>query len=121
MSSLNPQHQGIDGLEQRFHECSHLMMDTVDATLKARAKAVGKDLSREVSHTILFYTVADTVWTLIPDHVPYPDQVFHTRVLHGGAILSSWSGSPSARKTSLPNRSMPSGHYLGGRLPMTTA
>jgi hypothetical protein len=59
ISSLNPQHQGIDGLEQLFHECSHLMMDTVDATLKARAKAVGKDL-REVSHTILFFTVAST-------------------------------------------------------------
>ena len=72
MSTLNPQHQGIDGLEQLFHECSHLMMDTVDATL-ARSKAVGKDLSREVSHTILFYTVADTMRSLIPDHVPYPD------------------------------------------------
>jgi hypothetical protein len=72
ISSLNPQHQGIDGLEQLFHECSHLMMDTVDATLKARAKAVGKDL-REVSHTILFFTVADTLRTLIPDRVPYPD------------------------------------------------
>jgi hypothetical protein len=73
ISSLNPQHQGIDGLEQLFHECSHLMMDTVEAALKARAKAVGKDLSREVSHTILFYTVADTLRTLIPDRVPYPD------------------------------------------------
>jgi hypothetical protein len=73
MSSLNPQQQGVDGLEQLFHECSHLMMDTVDAALNSHAKAAGKDLSRDVSHTILFYTVADTVRTLIPDHIPYPD------------------------------------------------
>jgi hypothetical protein len=73
MSSLSPQHGGVDGLEQLFHECSHLMMHTVDTALKSRAKAAGKDLSRDVSHTILFYTVAETVRTLIPDHVPYPD------------------------------------------------
>jgi hypothetical protein len=73
MSSLNPQHQGVDGLEQLFHECSHLMMHTVDAALKSRAKDAGKELSRDVSHTILFYTVGDTVRTLIPGHVPYPD------------------------------------------------
>jgi hypothetical protein len=54
-------------------KCSHLMMHTVDAALKASAKAAGKGLSREVSHTILFYTVAHTVRTLIPVHVPYPD------------------------------------------------
>jgi hypothetical protein len=73
MSSLNPEHQGVDGLEQLFHECSHLMMHTVDTALKTCAKAAGKDLSRDVSHTILFYTVADTVRRLIPDHIPYPD------------------------------------------------
>ena len=73
MSSLSPQHEGIDGLEQLFHECSHLMMHTVDAALKSRAQAAGKDLSRDVSHTILFYTVAHAVRTLVPDHLPYPD------------------------------------------------
>jgi hypothetical protein len=26
-----------------------------------------------VSHAILFYTVAETLRALIPDHVPYPD------------------------------------------------
>jgi hypothetical protein len=73
MSSLNPQHQSVDGLEQLFHECSHLMMRTVDAGLESHAKAAGKDLSRDVSHAILFYTVADTMRNLFPDHVPYPD------------------------------------------------
>jgi hypothetical protein len=74
MSSLNPQHQGVDGLEQLFHECSHLMMQTVDAALQSHAQAAGKDLSRDLSHTILFYTVADTVRSLIPGRVPYPDR-----------------------------------------------
>jgi len=73
MSSLNPEHQGVDGLEQLFHECSHLMMHTVDTALRSRAKTAGKELSRDVSHTILFYTVADTVRALIPGRVPYPD------------------------------------------------
>jgi hypothetical protein len=73
MSSLNEQHTGIDGLEQLFHECSHLMAGTVDAGLKSRAQAAGKTLSREVSHAILFYTVAETLRGLIPEHVPYPD------------------------------------------------
>jgi hypothetical protein len=49
------------------------MMGTVNAALKSRAKAAGKYLSRDVSHTILFYTVAETVRALFPDHVSYPD------------------------------------------------
>ena len=73
MSSLSPQHTGVDGLEQLFHECSHLMMGSVNAGLKSRAQAAGKNLSRDVSHTILFYTVADTIRRLIPEHIPYPD------------------------------------------------
>jgi hypothetical protein len=81
MSSLNPQHTGVDGLEQLFHECSHLMMGTVDAGLALRARPAGKKLSRDVSHAILFYTVAETFRTLIPDHIPYPD---HYRVWDRG-------------------------------------
>jgi len=73
MSSLSPQHTGVDGLEQLFHECSHLMMATVDAGLKSRTCAAGKQLSRDVSHTILFYTVAHAVRSLFPGHIPYPD------------------------------------------------
>ena len=73
ISSLSPQHTGVDGLEQLFHECAHLMMGTVDAGLKSRALAAGKILSRDVSHTILFYTVGDAVRRLIPTHIPYPD------------------------------------------------
>ena len=74
MSSLNPQHAGVYGLEQLFHECSHLMMGTVDARLNSRAQAAGKQLSRDVSHTILFYTVGETMRGLIPGHVPYPER-----------------------------------------------
>jgi hypothetical protein len=74
MSSLSEQHTGADGLEQLFHECSHLMTSTVTARLKSRTTAAGKTLSRDVPHAILFYTVADTMRKLIPDHVPYPDR-----------------------------------------------
>jgi hypothetical protein len=73
MSSLSEQHTGVDGLEQLFHECSHLMTGTVDAGLTLRTRAAGKNLSRDVSHAILFYTVAETFRGLIPEHVPYPD------------------------------------------------
>jgi hypothetical protein len=71
MSSLNEEHKGSDGLEQLFHECSHLIMDNVDASLSSHAKAIAKELSREVSHTILFYTVGEVVRRTVPGHVPY--------------------------------------------------
>jgi hypothetical protein len=38
-----------------------LMMDTVAAALKRHAAALGKRLPRDVSHTILFYTVGEAV------------------------------------------------------------
>ena len=63
MSSLDPEQQGDDALEELFHECSHLMMGTVE-----RAR---KGISREVSHTILFYTVGEVLRRTVPDHVPY--------------------------------------------------
>ena len=73
MSSLNIEHRGADGLEQLFHETSHLMMDTIDASLQSHARALGKDLSRDVSHAILFYTAGKVVSGIVPDHVPYAD------------------------------------------------
>lgn len=92
MSSLNEQHAGVDGLEQLFHECSHLMMGTVDAALASRARALGKELSRDVSHAILFYTVADTMRALIPDHIPYPDHygVWNRGLSHYRDLLKSY-------------------------------
>jgi hypothetical protein len=81
MSSLNEQGQGSDALEQIFHECSHLVMDTVDASLKSHAQAIGKELSRDVAHTILFYTVGEVVRRNVPGHVPY---AIHHGVWHRG-------------------------------------
>ena len=46
MASLDEEQQGDDALEELFHECSHLMMGTIDAGLENRAKAAGKPLSR---------------------------------------------------------------------------
>jgi hypothetical protein len=71
ISSLDEQHQGSDGLEQFFHECSHLMMDTVDASLGSHARVTGKEVPREVSHMILFYTVGETLRRIVPGHTPY--------------------------------------------------
>jgi len=74
ISSLNPEHRDVYGVEQLFHECSHLMMDTVDAALKSHAAALGKPLPRDVSHTMLFYTVGEAVRGAVPEHVPYAVQ-----------------------------------------------
>ncbi len=71
MSSLNEEHQGSDGLEQLFHECSHLMMAAVDARLRSHAKTMSEDRLRDVSHTILFYTVGELMRRTVPGHVPY--------------------------------------------------
>src|SRR2546430_17709544 len=46
---------------QLFHECSHLMMETLDTRLKSQAQAAGKELSHDAPHTILFYTVGEVV------------------------------------------------------------
>jgi hypothetical protein len=83
MSSLNEQHRGSDGLEQLFHECSHLMMETVDASLKGHARALGKEISRDVSHAILFYTVGEVMRRTVPGHVPY--------ATHYGVWQRGWS------------------------------
>jgi hypothetical protein len=71
MASLGEEQLGDDALEELFHECSHLMMGTIDAGLEKRTKAAGKTLSRDVSHTILFYTVGETLRRAVPGHVPY--------------------------------------------------
>src|SRR5205807_4527920 len=83
MSSLNDQHRGSDGLEQLFHECSHLMMETVDARSKAHAQAASKELSRDVWHTILFYTVGEVVRRTVRGHVPY--------AIHYGVWQRGWT------------------------------
>jgi hypothetical protein len=75
MSSLDPEQQGTDALEELFHECSHLMMGTIEAT--------GKGLSRDVSHTILFYTVGEVLRRTVPDHVPY--------AIHHGVWQRGWT------------------------------
>ncbi len=82
MSSLDEQQQGDDALEELFHECSHLMMGTVDAGLRTRAAANGKELSRDVSHTILFYTVGEVLRRTVPGHVPY--------AIHYGVWQRGW-------------------------------
>jgi hypothetical protein len=74
ISSLNSEHRGAYGMEQLFHECSHLMMETVDAGLQRHAEAFGKPPPRGVSHTILFYTVGEAVRSALPGHVPYAIQ-----------------------------------------------
>lgn len=71
MSSLDEQHKGADGLEQLFHECSHLMMAAVDSCLRSLAPSMGGDHVREVSHTILFYTIGEVMRRTVPGHVPY--------------------------------------------------
>lgn len=71
MASLDEEQQGDDALEELFHECSHLMMDTIDAGLKTRSTTLGKELSRDVSHAILFYTVGEVVRRTVPGHIPY--------------------------------------------------
>lgn len=71
MSSLNEEHKGSDGLEQLFHECSHLMMATVDSRLRSLAPTMDDDHLRNVSHTVLFYTVGEIMRRTVAGHVPY--------------------------------------------------
>lgn len=69
MSSLDPEQQGGDALEELFHECSHLMMATVDG--KLRKRGLDGAALRDVSHTVLFYSVGEVLRRTVPDHAPY--------------------------------------------------
>jgi hypothetical protein len=59
------------------------MMHTVDAGLKKRTVALGKPLSRDVSHTILFYTVGEVLRRTVPGHMPY--------AIHYGVWQRGWN------------------------------
>lgn len=106
MSSLNEEHRGADGLEELFHECSHLIMGTVDEKLKAHAKAAGKELSRDVSHSILFYTVGAVLERTVPEHIPY--------AVHYGVWERGWTKNHELLKLDWQP-------YLDGRATMDEA
>jgi hypothetical protein len=63
--------RGLDGLETVFHEAMHQWDDQMRALLERLA--AGKHVSRNLSHTLIFYTAGYAVHRVAPEHIPYAD------------------------------------------------
>ena len=65
---------GWSGLETVFHEGMHTWDDAVAVVLNAEAQATGRELARNLSHAIVFYTAGEAVRCVAPaGYVPLAD------------------------------------------------
>jgi hypothetical protein len=66
-------HANTRGLEQLFHEESHLMMDSVHVGVQATGLSPRSDAARQLEHAIIFFTAGETVRAAAPDHVTFAE------------------------------------------------
>ena len=65
---------GWSGLETVFHEGMHTWDDAIAVVLNAEAQATGRQLARNLSHAIVFYTAGEAVRRVAPaGYVPLAD------------------------------------------------
>jgi len=74
LSSLDPGTQGIYGLETIFHEGMHQWDDQVMQALKDQARRINKEVPRNLSHALIFFTAGEATREVVPEHVPYADK-----------------------------------------------
>lgn len=71
VSSLDPGTGGLDGLETIFHEGMHQWDDQMNAILNRQAAALKLQAPPRLSHAIIFFTSAQAVRSVFPDHIGY--------------------------------------------------
>jgi len=71
VSSLDSSTGGADGLETIFHEGMHQWDDQMIPILNQKAEALKMQVPRQLSHAMIFYTSAEAVRSVFPDHVGY--------------------------------------------------
>ena len=91
---------GWAGLESVLHESIHQWDDAIDAVLNAQAAALGKQLPRNLSHAIVFFTAGEAVRRVAPPgYVPLAD------------ATGAWSRGMNGLKAALEATWLP---YLNG-------
>ena len=66
--------QELLGLETLLHETGHAMLASVDSALASEAVRQHKELPREFSHLVLFYTAGELIREEEPGHVPFAER-----------------------------------------------
>jgi hypothetical protein len=61
LSSLDPELEGITGLEILFHEASHQWDQAIAAALAAASRRTGVSVPAGLSHAMIFYTTGEAV------------------------------------------------------------
>ncbi len=73
LSSLDDGTRGMYGLETVFHEGMHQWDDQVEAALEHAARRTRRQVPRDLSHAMIFFTAGEAVRRVAPGHVPYAD------------------------------------------------
>jgi len=64
----------VVGLERIFHEGMHQWDGPVEQALDEQARRVGKQVPRNLSHALIFFTAGEAIRRVVPEHVPYADK-----------------------------------------------
>lgn len=71
VSSLDPGTGELDGLETIFHEGMHQWDEPMTAILNRQAAALKLQVPPRLSHAMIFFTSAQAVRSVFPDHIGY--------------------------------------------------
>jgi hypothetical protein len=65
--------RGVNGLEIVFHESMHQWDNAMETLLDSRARRLGKNVPKNLSHALIFFTAGEAVRGAVPEHVPVAD------------------------------------------------
>jgi len=74
VASLAEGNRGPYGLESVFHEAMHQWDAPMDKALEQLAVNLKREVPRNLSHTLIFFTAGEAVHRVFPDHVPYAEK-----------------------------------------------
>jgi hypothetical protein len=74
VASLDKGNSGQDGLEIIFHESMHQWDEPVLAKLREFAAPLGKRLSPNLTHALIWMTAGEAIRRVLPDHVPIAER-----------------------------------------------
>jgi hypothetical protein len=73
ISSLDTGNRGLTGLEIAFHEAMHQWDDAIAAVLRREAQRQNTTAPDLLSHALIWYTAAEAVKSVAPDHAGYAE------------------------------------------------
>ena len=87
LSSVNPESQGLSGLEAVFHESLHQWDPQTFGALGEQAKKTNVAVPRDLPHAMIFYTAGEAVRRVSPDYVPLVERLGIWQLNLSGASL----------------------------------